>query len=66
MTVRDFLALSPRTFEAAKSPLEADDWLRDINILLSTAKVLEEDKVLFTTLLLKGQATAWWENRQRI
>ncbi|XP_071676726.1 uncharacterized protein [Lolium perenne] len=60
--IRDFLQLNPRSFDSTPEPLDADDWVRDVNRMLNTAGVAPEDKVRFATHLLKGGSAAWWEN----
>ena len=62
MTIHDFLQLNPRSFDSTPEPLDADDWVRDVNRMLNTAGVAPEDKVRFATHLLKGGSAAWWEN----
>ena len=62
VTIRDFLQLNPRSFDSTPEPLDADDWVRDVNRMLNTAGVAPEDKVRFATHLLKGGSAAWWEN----
>ena len=62
VTIRDFLQLNPRSFDSTPEPLDADDWVRDVNRMLNTAGVTLGDKVRFATHLLKGGSAAWWEN----
>jgi len=62
VTIRDFLQLNPRSFDSTPEPLDADDWVRDVNRMLNTAGVAPGDKVRFATHLLKGGSAAWWEN----
>nr|XP_051209488.1 uncharacterized protein LOC127326742 [Lolium perenne] len=60
--IRDFLQLNPRSFDSTPEPLDADDWVRDVNRMLNTAGVAPEDKVRFATHLLTGGSAAWREN----
>jgi hypothetical protein len=60
--IRDFLQLNPQSFDSMPQPLDADDWVRDVNHMLTTAGVAQGDKVRFATHLLKGGSAAWWEN----
>lgn len=62
VTIRDFLQLNPRSFDSTAEPLEADDWLREVNRILTIAKVAHEDKLQFATHLLRGESASWWEN----
>ena len=57
VTLRDFVRLNPTQFRNADSPLDADDWLRDIAHELDSAKVAAADYVTFATYFLKGPAT---------
>ena len=66
VTIRDFLQLNPRTFDTTLEPLDADDWLREVNRVLNTARVAQDDKVPFVTHLLRGDSAAWWENYQEM
>jgi hypothetical protein len=60
--IRDFLQLNPRYFDSTLEPLDADDWVRDVNRMLITAGVDPRDKERFATHLLKGGSAAWWDN----
>ena len=66
MTIRDFLQLNSRTFDATPEPLDADDWVCDVNRMLNTAGVAPEDKVRYATHLLKGGSAAWWDHYQEM
>ena len=59
-TLRDFLQLNPRTFASSSQPLDADDWLGEMNRTIIAANVSPEDRVTFVTFLLKGESAAWW------
>ena len=37
VSLRDFLNLNPRVFASSAEPLDADDWLREMNMTLVTA-----------------------------
>jgi hypothetical protein len=39
LMIRDFLQLNPRSFDATPEPLDADDWVRDVNRMLTTTGV---------------------------
>jgi hypothetical protein len=66
VNIREFLELQPPTFQPTDDPIDADDWLKEINRTLSVAAVAEQDKVLFATHLLIGESAAWWENFQEM
>ena len=65
-TLRDFLQLNPRTFASSSQPLDADDWLGEMNRTIKAANVSPEDRVTFVTFLLKGESAAWWQTRQAL
>nr|XP_051203536.1 uncharacterized protein LOC127317043 [Lolium perenne] len=62
VTIREFLNLNPRTFDTPLKPLDADDWLREMNRTLNTARVAPADRVSFVTFLLRGESAAWWDS----
>ena len=64
MSPKDFLNLNPRVFASSTEPLDADDWLREMNKTLVTSRVAPEDRVPYVTFLLRGESASWWENRQ--
>jgi hypothetical protein len=41
--------------------LEADDWLKTVGKMLTTAQCDDREKVLFVTGRLQGIAGAWWD-----
>ena len=45
-TLRDFLQLNPRTFASSSQPLDADDWLGEMNRTIIAANVSPEDSVV--------------------
>src|SRR3954464_9960033 len=61
VTLRDFMRLNPPTFHQPAQPLEADDWLRDINRQLEFANVSAADYVNFASYFLRGPAAQWWD-----
>ena len=66
VSIREFLELNPRTFDTSSEPLDADDWLREMNRTLMVAHVADEDRVPYVTYLLRGQSMSWWENFQEM
>ena len=52
----------PSTFAHTDRPLEADDWLREIERKLIIAQCSDHEKVLYAPHYLTGAAAAWWEN----
>ena len=52
----------PPTFSHTDTPLEADDWLRDMERKLIIAQCSDREKVLYAPHYLTGAAASWWEN----
>jgi hypothetical protein len=48
-------------FTHAADPLDADDWLKTVSKMLTTAQCDDRDKVLFAAGRLQGSAGAWWD-----
>jgi hypothetical protein len=58
----DFQKTNPPIFASSDEPLDADDWLRDIERRMKTIDCNDREKVLFATHQLRGPAAAWWIN----
>ena len=66
VTIVEFLQLNPRTFDVPSEPLDADDWLHEMNNALPVSHVSDEDRVPFVSYLLRGKSMSWWENFQQL
>ena len=62
VTIQEFLQLNPRTFDVTAEPIDADDWLCEMNKTISVTLVANEDRVPYVTYLLRGVSAAWWDN----
>jgi hypothetical protein len=58
--IADFHRLHPPKFGGSDNPLEAEDWLREIEMKLEVVHTSERDKVLLVIQQLTGLALAWW------
>jgi hypothetical protein len=58
---KEFMNHRPPVFTHAADPLEADDWLKTVGKMLTTAQCDDREKVLFVTGRLQGIAGAWWD-----
>ena len=56
------MKFKPPTFDNAEDPLEADDWLREINKKLDIIHARGRDRVLLVAHQLVGTAGEWWDN----
>ncbi|KAM0925528.1 hypothetical protein ACQ4PT_004171 [Festuca glaucescens] len=52
----------PPTFAGSASPIEVDDWLKDIHRKLRLVRVNAQDRVKYVAHQLKGVAANWWAN----
>ncbi|KAK1612182.1 hypothetical protein QYE76_035855 [Lolium multiflorum] len=62
VTLSDFQNARPLPFTSAPEPMDAEDWLMDIERKLKTVGCNDEEKIRYTTYLLSGPAASWWEN----
>jgi hypothetical protein len=58
---REFMSHRPPVFTHAANPLDADDWLKTVGKMLTTAQCDDREKVLFAAGRLQGPAGAWWD-----
>src|SRR3954464_8416227 len=62
VTLNDFIRIHPRVFSYSTKPLDADDWLRNIERKLQAGHVADGDKVNYASYHLEGAASSWREN----
>ena len=56
----DFNRMQPPKFAGSGDPIEADDWLREIEMKLEVVHADDRDMVLLAVQQLRGSALAWW------
>ena len=61
-TLKNFQNTNPPMFTRSEEPLDADDWLQTIENNLEVAGVEENEKVLYASHYLSGDARAWWNS----
>jgi hypothetical protein len=52
----------PPTFASSPDPLDADDWLKSIEKMLSIVQCFDREKVLYASGRLTGPAADWWDS----
>ena len=57
----EFLKGLPSVFYHATDPLEVDDWLRVVEKQLNITQCDNQQKVLYASGQLQGEAQDWWE-----
>ena len=60
--LKNFQNTNPPMFTKSEEPLDADDWLHTIENNLEVAGVEANEKVLFASHYLSGEARAWWNS----
>nr|AAS07216.1 putative retrotransposon gag protein [Oryza sativa Japonica Group] len=58
----DFLRSRPPEFSQTIEPVEADDWLKDVDRKLNLVQCTPVEKTLYASHQLRGPAADWWEN----
>ena len=58
----EFMRTKPSEFEGSADPLDADDWLKEVERKLNLVNVGPADRVKFAAHQLKGVAADWWDN----
>ncbi|KAF0898885.1 hypothetical protein E2562_012598 [Oryza meyeriana var. granulata] len=58
----NFQRTHPSNLSSATDPLDADDWLRDIEAKLNLARCDEREKAAYAAHYLQGAAATWWES----
>jgi hypothetical protein len=56
----EFISTHLPLFSGAKDPLEADDWLRTIELMFGLPHCIEYQKTLYAAQQLRGSVGAWW------
>ena len=64
-TLEKFRKLDPPSFKGSKDPLEADNWLKELDRLFKAMNVRDEQRVTLAVFMLKGDALEWWESTER-
>ena len=60
-----FKKFSPPTFQEAKTPMEAEDWLEKLKKILDLLQADDNDRVMFAEFLLEAEASTWWKMEKR-
>src|SRR4051812_27010512 len=60
--LKNFQNTNPPIFSKSEEPLDADEWLQTMENNLEVAGVEANEKVLFATHYLAGDARAWWNS----
>ena len=61
-----FQSIRPPEFKGTVDPVEAKAWLKEMEKSFEILGVAEEQKTIFATYMLKGEANLWWESRKNL
>jgi len=56
----DFYKLKHPPFTGGHDPLEAQNWLDELNKIFEVVQCTDKQKVTFAAYMLKGAANNWW------
>jgi hypothetical protein len=57
----DFQRTKPHTFSHAVEPMDADDWLKNVEKMVQVVQCNNREKVLLASLQLTGPTANWWD-----
>jgi hypothetical protein len=60
--VENFNKLRPPTFDNSANPMDADNWMREIEKKLELTELTEEECVIVAAHQLIGTASGWWDS----
>ena len=59
-----FRRMKPPEFEGSTNPLEAEEWLTSLQIVLNFMDLTDQKKVFCASYVMKKDAHYWWETVQ--
>nr|GMN19834.1 hypothetical protein TIFTF001_048666 [Ficus carica]GMN19852.1 hypothetical protein TIFTF001_048668 [Ficus carica] len=59
-----FRRMKAPEFEGSTNPIDADNWLIDLQVILNFLRLSDQEKILCASFVLKKDARLWWETVQ--
>ncbi|GMN67859.1 hypothetical protein TIFTF001_036918 [Ficus carica] len=56
-----FRRMKAPKFEGSTNPIDADNWLIDLQVILNFLRLKDQEKILCASFVLKKDARLWWE-----
>ena len=56
-----FQKLHPPAFKGATDPMQAEEWLHQIEKILDIIECMKNQRVAFITFMFQGEEEHWWE-----
>ena len=60
-----FKKFAPESFKEAKDSNVAKEWLEELDGVLETLKIEDENRMLYTKSLLQRDARIWWKIKKK-
>ena len=60
----EFRRMKAPEFEGSTNPIEADNWLIDLQVVRNFLGLNDQERVLCASFMLKKDARLWWETVQ--
>ena len=60
-----FKKFAPEPFKEATDSNDAEEWLEELDGILETLKIEDEERMLYTESLLQGEARIWWKMEKK-
>ncbi|KAL5577635.1 hypothetical protein UlMin_019334 [Ulmus minor] len=54
--------MRPAEFEGSTNPLDADEWLSSVQIIMNFMELNDQERVFCASYMLKKEARYWWES----
>jgi len=64
ISLMQWMGMKLDTFDGSGTPVQAADWLTYVEDKMDVFEVVYQDRVRFSTQLLKGEAQIWWKGVQ--
>ena len=61
-----FQSLRPPEFKGTADPVEARAWLKEMEKSFEILQIADDQKTVFATYMLKGEANFWWESKKNL
>lgn len=65
-SMNDYLRHNPSKFNGRETPDEADDWICNNEKIFEVIDSSEEQKLVFSTFMLAGEAEYWWRGMRQL
>ncbi|XP_038971076.1 uncharacterized protein LOC120104260 [Phoenix dactylifera] len=59
-SIAEFKRLAPPAFKGTTEPLEADNWLTEMEKAFTVLRCQADEKILFASYMMQGEAFNWW------